>query len=104
MKVIKRVSDDIEEQIEMAQCYGKAAMELKEDYPALAEVYAKAAAQMLDIMNSFHTQIVNIITEYKKAKGDVPKEMQILYDILHEKHISDTITAKSIIALYNGGR
>ena len=104
MKVIRKVSDDIEKQIELAQCYGKAAMELKEDRPALAETYAKAAAEMLDIMNSFHTQVVNIITEYRKTNGEVPKDMQMLYDILHEKHISDTITAKSVIALYNGGR
>ena len=51
-------------------------------------------------MATFHTQVVNVIDEYKKTKGDIPKEMQILYDILHEKHISDTIIAKNILALY----
>lgn len=100
MKIIKRVSCDIEKQISMAQDYGKAAMELKEDFPNLAKTYADAAQTILTIMGAFHTQVVNIIDEYKKTKGDIPKEMQILYDILHEKHISDTIVAKNILALY----
>lgn len=104
MKKIKRISSDIEELIEKAQCFAKTAVEVKEEDPVLAETYIKAANEMLSIMETFHTQVVNIIGEYKKTKGDVPKEMKILYDILHEKHIADTITAKSIIALYNGGR
>lgn len=104
MKKIKRISNDIEELIEKAQCFAKTAVEMKEEEPALAEAYVKAANELLNIMDTFHTQVVNIIGEYKKTKGDIPKEMKILYDIFHEKHIADTITAKSIIALYNGGR
>lgn len=100
MKVIKRISCDIENQIDMAQDYAKTAMELKEGYPNIAKVYADAAQQVLAIMGTFHTQVVNVIDEYKKTKGDIPKEMQMLYDILHEKHISDTIIAKNILALY----
>ena len=35
-------------------------------------------------MNMLHTQVVNIINEYKKTK-EVPPAMQVLYDYLHER-------------------
>ena len=51
-------------------------------------------------MELLHNQVVTIITNYRKEKGDPPKEMQILYDILHKKHIDHVTAVKGMISLY----
>ena len=43
MKIIERLSDDIEMKIDMAECNAKAALELKEEFPVIAETYFKIA-------------------------------------------------------------
>ena len=100
MKIIERLSDDIEIKIEQAECYVKAALELKESYPTIAETYYKLSNQELADMNLLHAQVVSIIDEYRKKNGEPPEAMKMLYEILHKKHIQHTAMVKSMLSLY----
>lgn len=100
MKIIEKLSDDIEKKISQAECSARSALELKDSYPALAEVYHKIAVQELADMGLLHTQVVSIIDDYKKKNGDPPQAMKVLYDILHRKHIEHTVTVKNMLSLY----
>ena len=100
MKIIERLSDSIERKIDEAECNIKSALELKEEFPAVADAYYKLANQELADMGLLHTQVVSIIDEYRKKNGEPPEAMKMLYDILHRKHIQHTATVKSMISLY----
>ena len=100
MKIIEKLSDDIERKIDAAECSAKSALELKESNPTIAEVYYKIANQELADMGLLHTQVVNIIEEYRKKSGEPPEGMKVLYEILHRKHIQHTVAVKSMLSLY----
>lgn len=100
MKIIQELSEMIEEEIADAGKYAKCAIEMKEENPALADTFYKLANEELGHMNALHTQVVNIINEHKKENGDPPEVMQMLYKILHEKHIANTATVKGMLSLY----
>lgn len=100
MKIIERLSDDIERKIDMAECNARAALELKEEFPVIAETYFKIANQELADMGALHAQVVSIIEDYKKKNGNPPEGMKMLYEILHRKHIQHTATVKSMLSLY----
>ena len=100
MKIIEEICDKIECQIDMAECYAKLALNYKEDRPILADTYYRIANEQLTHMGLLHAQVVSIIDEYKKAKGEIPEAMKMLYDILHRKHIEHAAAVKGMLALY----
>ena len=101
MKDIEELSDQIENEIESAECYAKCALNHKENRPQLADTYYRIANDKLTHMGLLHTQVVNIIEEYKKQnENQVPEAMKILYEILHRKHIEHAAAVKGMLALY----
>lgn len=100
MKIIEQISDKIANEIKYAEEYAKCALSKKEEYPQLAEVYYRIATEKLSHMSLLHTQVVSIIDEYKKTKGEIPQAMQMLYDILHRKHIEHAAAVRGMLALY----
>lgn len=38
-------------------------------------------------MKKLHEEVTELIEEYRKEKGEPPKEMMVLYEYLHENHI-----------------
>ena len=100
MKIIQELSDMIEEEIEDAEKYAKCALAKKDIYPALAETFFKLANEEMNHMNMLHTQVVNMINDYRKKSGDPPEAMLMLYDIIHKKHMEHAAAVKSMIELY----
>ena len=102
MKLIEKLSDMIEEELEGACDYGKAAVKYKDEYPMLAKTFYDIATQELQHVTLLHEQVVKIIEDYRKAKGDPPASMQAVYDYLHDKQIEQANKAKSYLAMYRG--
>ena len=100
MKIIEELCDKIEEQLNMAEKYVMCALTYKEEYPQLAETYYRIAVEQLSHMNLLHTQVVSIIEEYKKSKGEPPQAMTTLYNILHRRYIAHATSVKGMLALY----
>ena len=100
MKIIQEISDKIDCEIENAECYAKYALEQKEKRPALAEIYYKIANERLTDIILLHGQVVAIIEDYRKEKGEPPEAMKILYDILHKKQIAKVAAVKGMLSLY----
>lgn len=87
MKIISDIADKIEHELREADSYADCALMKKEDFPALAEVYYKLSEERMKDQEMLHAQVVSIINEYKKSKGDPPENMQFLYNYLHQKFI-----------------
>lgn len=100
MKIIKDLSEMIEDEIECAECYIKKAIDLKNEDKELAEKLYELSVEKMKHMQLLHTQVVRIITTYQKEKGDPPPAMQAVYDYLHKRHIDKAQTVKSYQALY----
>lgn len=100
MKIIEKLSDKIAEEIQDAEDYAMCALKYKEERPALAEVFYRISNEEMTHMNLLHGQVVMIIDEYKKQKGEPPEAMKTLYDILHHKHIEHAATVKGMLSLY----
>lgn len=100
MTIIQKLSDMIEEEIGDAGKYARCAMDNKETDPALADTFFRLANEEVGHVNLLHAQVTRIIEEYRKANGDPPEAMLVLYDNVHKKHIENLAVVKGMLSLY----
>ena len=101
MKIIKELSEYIEEEIGDACKYAKAALKVKESDKALADVFYALSIEEVKHMNMLHDEVVKLIGNYRKEHGDPPAAMLAVYEYLHEKHIEDMQKVKNYQVMYN---
>ena len=100
MKKIRALSFYIEDEIEDAEKYVKAAIEYKAKDKRLADLFFNLSNEEMKHMGLLHTEVVRIIEEYRATHGDPPEGMMAMYDILHEKHVEDAKAVKILQGLY----
>ena len=86
MKEIKKISEQIDAELEDAEKYLKCAMKYKESRPALADVYYDLSVAEMGHVTMLHEAGVKLINEYS-ASNPIPEGMQAVYDYLHERQI-----------------
>lgn len=100
MKIIKKLSERIEEEIEDARTYAMLALETRDDHPDLSRVLYTISQQEMEHMRMLHDAVVNVIAEFRRVNGEPPEKMTAVYDYLHEKHIEDAAEARIIQGMY----
>ena len=101
MQIISDISDMIEDEMDDAEKYIRCAMKWKDERPALAQTFARISNEEMGHMNLLHEQVVAIITEHRKEKGDPPERMQAVYDYLHKKHMNRANEIRVMQTLFN---
>ena len=100
MKIIGILSDHIEEEINDAGAYAKLACEYRESSPETAEIFYRLSLEEMTHMECLHNEVVRVITEYRKTKGEPPEGMKVLYDYLHRKQIETAAKVKIMQSMY----
>ena len=100
MKLIQKLAEQIDEELNDAMHYAKWALEVKQDYPALAKSLYGISLQETDHAKILHDSVTEIIREYREEHGDPPASMMAVYDYLHEKQIDKSAEVKNLHALF----
>lgn len=100
MKIIKEVCDYIDEELCDAEKYIRRALEIKQDYPEVAELMNMLSGEEMKHMQMLHNQVVKLIDNYKKTEGEPPAPMLAVYDYLHEKFIDHAKEIKIMQQMY----
>ena len=100
MKLIKELSEQIEEELEGAEWYAKKALAYRTDHPELARTLHDIAEQEMRHVDLLHGEVVKIIEEHRKRYGEPPAPMKAVYDYLHEKQIEEANEVRMYLAQY----
>lgn len=87
MKLIEKLCEMVDEEIEDAEKYAKLALKYKDERPALAKTFYDLSTDELRHQKLLHGEVVAVIDEYTKQNGAAPAGMKALYDYLHETQI-----------------
>lgn len=100
MKLIRELEELIEDEIHDVKKYAKMAAELKQEYPALAQVLYTISTQEDSHQAAIHAEVVKIIENYRKSNGEPPATMLAVYDYIHKRHIEKMAEARRYQELY----
>jgi len=100
MKIIKKLSERIEDEIKDSKMYAKWAVEMKEERRSLADaLYALSLDEMKHAM-TLHGEVTAIISEYRAEHGEPPEAMLAVYNYLHERQMEKCNEAKNYQSMY----
>ena len=100
MKIIKILSEKIEEEINDAKSYVKMALEYKDEYPEMSRTLYSISLQEMEHMNLLHGEVAGLIKRYRDTKGEPPAEMLAVYDYLHKQQIDKAAEVKVLQTMY----
>ena len=100
MKLIQTLQDYIDDEIHDVKKYAKMAVELKAEYPTLAQALFNISAQEDIHQAAIHGEVVEIIQEHRKTHGDPPAPMMAVYEYLHKKSIEQLADARRYQEMY----
>lgn len=100
MKLIEKLTDRIDEEIEDVKYYAKLATEVKAEYPTLAQVLFNISTQEDGHQAAIHNEVVKIIEEHRRTHGEPPAAMMAVYDYLHKKSIDKLAEARMYQDVY----
>ncbi len=101
MKIIKCLSESIEETLDCAEDCVKKAMMYKEEYPIASRAFFNKSTMLMDSIKLQHDAIIALIEGYKKEKGEPPAPMMAIYNYMHERHINKAAAIKALQEMYN---
>lgn len=100
MKLIRDIEELIEEEIGDVKKYAKMAADLKPQNPALAQALYNISVQEDGHQSALHTEVVKIIENHRKTKGEPPATMMAVYEFLHKRHIEKLAEARRYQEMY----
>ena len=102
MEIIKCLAEYIEEELEDAEKYAKAALHHKDTDRELRQTFEDLARQELSHSDKLHAQAVRLINAKKSSGVTVPASMEIVWKWEHEKMIEKTAHVHRLLDMLKG--
>ena len=96
MKVIKDLSEEIENTLDQAECNIKKAIMYKDDYPVAAKAFYTKSTILMDSIKGQHDAVVALIEAHRKEKGEPPAPMMAVYNYMHSRQITEAAAIKNL--------
>lgn len=103
MKIIEKLADMIEEELEDAEKYAMCAHKHRDMHPELANAFHHLAQEEIKHADLLHTEVVRLIEEHRSAHGAPPANMLAVWEYVHKKHVEKAARVKSLIREYHEG-
>ena len=100
MKTILTLVEEIEEELEGAECYVSLALCYQQKDRMLADTYLAISKEELEHANRLHDQITRLINEAKSSEQAIPAGMMEIYEWQHDKMLSRKAKVKVMIESY----
>ena len=88
MRIIKCLSELIEEELHDAEHYADLAMKYKTEAPETADLFYQLSTEEMGHVDKLHKRVTELIEQYRQTNGEPPAGMLVLYEYLHNKHIA----------------
>ena len=102
MEIIKCLAEYIEEELDDAEKYAKAALHHKDTDRELRQTFEDLSRQELSHSDKLHAQAVRLINAKKSAGVTVPASMEIVWKWEHEKMIEKTAHVHRLLDMLKG--
>jgi rubrerythrin len=100
MKIIKELEELIEDEVHDVKKYAKLAVELKHEYPSVAQVFYNISTQEEGHQAMLHGEVVKLIDAHRRTHGEPPESMMAVYNYVHKRHIERMEEAKRYQEMY----
>lgn len=94
MRIIKKLSCLIDEEIGDARKYAKLALEWKDEDAGLAQMFNLLSQDEMKHMGMLHDAVTKIIAQVQDDDDPRVEGMKIAYEVLHDKAIDDAAEVK----------
>lgn len=101
MKIIKKLVDLIDDELDASERYIDCANKYKTEFPALSRVFFTLSDNEMQHYVILHGEVVKIIEKYRTEKGEPPAEMLAIYDYWHKKYIKWASDIKRLQDMYS---
>ena len=100
MRVIKCLTEKIEEELHDAEAYIDLAKDWKEESEDAADLFAKLSEEEMKHVDMLHEEVTAQIQDYREKHGDPPKVMLALYEDIHKKNIEKAMMIRVKQGMY----
>jgi citrate synthase len=100
MELIRKLTEQIEDEIHDIKHYAMMAVQLKDERPQLAQVLYTISTQEEGHQQMLHNEVVKIIENHRKMHGEPPAAMMAVYEYIHKKHVDKLADAKRYQEMY----
>lgn len=100
MKIIETLNEMIDDEICGIKDYAKLAIQMKDDYPIMADKIYTLSKEEEGHMRTLHDIVTQIISKYRQENGEPPADMLAVYNYVHEKSIEKYEKAKRYQDMY----
>ena len=100
MKIIAKMVDLIDDELDGAREYAELAHKEKAEHPRLADKFIELADAEMGHVRVLHTEITKLIEDVRQRDGEPPADMMAIYNYEHGKQIKHAATIRQMIADY----